>query len=193
MLKSVKYLETAHVILRQYLETDLDHFVELNQDPEVMRYLSGGSPSSLEETREGAERMTFYAQKFSGKLGAFTAVSRETDEVMGWFLLRPDRKTLDRVHELELGYRLKKKFWGKGYATEVSRALVQKAFRDCGADFVFAQTRVNNQGSRKVMEKVGMTFIREFYDPEYGFDNSVYYRINRAEWEKLTQDPNCNL
>jgi hypothetical protein len=51
---------------------------------------------------------------------------------------RPDRKTLDRVNELELGYRLKKKFWGKGYVTEVSRALIQKAFRDCGADFVFA-------------------------------------------------------
>ena len=184
MKTSVIYLETTHVTLREYVDTDFDHFIEMNQDPEVMRYLSGGRPTSIEETREGAERMKFYVGKFSGKLGAFTAVHRESGQVMGWFLLRPDRKTLERVHELELGYRLKKNFWGKGYATEVSRALVHKAFQDCGADFVFAQTRVNNQGSRKVMEKVGMTFVREFYDPEYGFDNSVYYRITRAEWEK---------
>lgn len=160
------YLETARVRLRQLAEGDVERLVELNSDPDVMRYL-GGAPAPREEAEAGVARTRMYRERYGGRLGVFTAESRESGEFMGWFHLRPDRARLDDVKNLELGYRLKKKFWGKGYATEASLALVAKAFGALGAETVFAVTDAENAASRRVMEKCGLSFEREYVDPDW--------------------------
>lgn len=160
------YLETARVRLRQLDKGDIEELVELNGDPEVMRYL-GGAPAPREEAEAGVARTLMYRQKYGGRLGVFTAELRATGEFMGWFHLRPDRADLDNTKDLELGYRLKKKFWGAGYATEASRALIDKAFGELGADSVFAVTDKENAASRRVMEKCGLAFEREYDDPAW--------------------------
>jgi RimJ/RimL family protein N-acetyltransferase len=157
--------------------------LELDSDPEVMRYLTGGRPSTLDEVRGGTERMLLYQRKYEGRLGAFVAEVRESCEVMGWFHLRPDRASLDNTRELELGYRLKRKFWGCGYATEVSRALVRKAFEELGATRVFAQTLATNLASRRVMEKADLRFEREFEDSHHLRDGlAAMYGLSSDEW-----------
>lgn len=164
------YLETARVRLRQLADRDVEDLVKLNSDPEVMRYL-GGAPAPREEAEAGVARTRMYRERYGGRLGVFTAVLKETGAFMGWFHLRPDRKRLDDVKNLELGYRLRKEFWGKGYATEVSLALIAKAFGELGADTVFAVTDKENAASRRVMEKCGLAFESEFQD---------------ADWDRLT-------
>jgi RimJ/RimL family protein N-acetyltransferase len=179
------YLETARVRLRQYEAADFERMLELDSDPEVMRYLTGGRPSTLEEVRAGTERMLLYQRKYDDRLGAFLAELQETGEIIGWFHLRPDRARLDDTQELELGYRLKRQFWGRGYATEVSRALVRKAFEELGAQRVFAQALATNLASRRVMEKVGLHFERELADPQDPPDSlTAIYRLSRDEWRK---------
>lgn len=168
------YLETERVRLRQYRPEDFERLLELNSDPAVMRYL-GGKPGTREEAESGAARTLMYRKKYSDRLGVFIAELRETGEFMGWFHLRPDRADLDNTKDLELGYRLKRKFWGKGYATEASKALVAKAFDELGASSVFAITDRDNAGSRRVMEKCGLSFERECDDP-WGRGRAVRYR-----------------
>jgi RimJ/RimL family protein N-acetyltransferase len=160
------YLETARVRLRQLREGDVENLVELNSDPEVMRYL-GGAPAPREGAEAGVARTKMYRERYGGRLGVFTAERRESGEFMGWFHLRPDRSRLDDVKNLELGYRLKRKFWGQGHATEVSLALIAKAFGELGADTVFAVTDKENAASRRVMEKCGLSFEREYLDPDW--------------------------
>jgi RimJ/RimL family protein N-acetyltransferase len=181
---SPTYLKTERVLLRQYLTDDFDRLLDLNSDPEVMRYLTNGVPSTREEVASAVERTLLYQKKFDGKLGVFTAELLRGGEFMGWFHLRPDKADLENTRELELGYRLKRKFWGKGYATEVSLALVDKAFGELRAECVWAKTLAENMASRRVMEKVGLRFEREFIDSAFSAQvPSVRYRLFRAEWE----------
>ena len=90
-------------------------------------------------------------------------------------------------HEPELGYRLRASSWGKGYATEGSRALVEHAFRELGAERVTAETMAVNTASRRVMEKAGLRYVRTFTadwpDKIDGDEHGdVEYALTRAEW-----------
>jgi RimJ/RimL family protein N-acetyltransferase len=181
-----KYLKTRRVLLRQYRNEDFDLLIELNSDPEVMKYLTDGTPGSREDVAAAVKRIQLYKKKYSGKLGVYSAELIQSGEFIGWFLLRPDKRDLENTNELELGYRLKKKFWGRGYATEVSLALVRKAFAELNAENVFATTLAQNLASRRVMEKIGMHFEGEFIDQELPrLGPAVLYRILRANPEAL--------
>lgn len=174
---------TNRVVLRQVRAVDQPLFRDLDSDPEVMRYLTGGAMPSEEEARAGMERILGYQAKFGGRLGVFIAELREGGQFIGWFHLRPERSQPDNVLDLELGYRLKRMFWNRGLGTEVSRELVRYAFEDCGARSVFAQTMKKNVASQRVMEKVGMRLECEFVDSEFmGGEVDVRYRIGREEW-----------
>ena len=89
----------------------------------------------------------------------------------------------------ELGYRLRAASWGLGYATEGSRALVDLAFRELGAERVFAETMAVNTASRRVMEKAGLRYVRTFHQEwpdriEGDEHGDVEYALTRAEWER---------
>jgi RimJ/RimL family protein N-acetyltransferase len=117
--------------------------------------------------------------------GTFAAVERESGEFLGWFHLRPEAGHED---EPELGYRLRRSAWGRGYATEGSRALIELAFTRLDAARVWASTMVVNVASRRVMEKAGMRLVRHFradwpYSIPGDEEGDVEYAITRAEWE----------
>jgi RimJ/RimL family protein N-acetyltransferase len=187
------YLQTERVFLRHYRAEDFEKLMELNSDPEVVRFF-GGVPLSREKVADGDARTLSYQKKYDGKFGVFIAELAASREFMGWFLMRPDRKDIDNTRVLELGYRLKKKFWGVGFATEVSLALLEKAFRDFGAERVFGQADAENTASRRVLEKVGLRFEREFVDSENNNRTTAFYQLNRLDWEKAlsSRDGRCN-
>ncbi len=180
-------LETEHLTLRQFTGDDVENLVELDSDPQVMRYINGGRPTPREEI-ERRELPAFLAyQKRSDGYGFWAAVEKSTGEFVGWFHLRPPQDGV--ADEPELGYRLKRSAWGKGYATEGSRALIQKAFTDLGAQRVWAGTMVVNTASRRVMEKAGLRYVRTFHADwpekiEGDEEGDVEYALTRAEWEE---------
>ena len=186
------FLETARLTLRRFTPRDIELLVNLDADPEVMRYLSGGTPTPRETiARRVLPGFVGSYAKFGG-LGYWVALARGSQEFLGWFALHPVE---GRKDELELGYRLRRDAWGRGLATEGARALVEEGFRR-GAAAIFAQTYEENVASRRVMEKLGMTFIREFrvsadvlsestFDPADGAlfpGNDVEYSITAEAW-----------
>jgi RimJ/RimL family protein N-acetyltransferase len=180
-------LETERLVLRRFTMADVDHLVELDGDPEVMRFLTGGRPTArgVIEGEVLPRFLDYYAR--SDGLGFWAGEDRVTGEFIGWFELRPTDDV--RPHEVELGYRLVRSVWGRGYATEGSRALVDKAFADLGVERVVATTMTVNLGSRRVMEKVGLTLVRTFHeswpDPIDGAEHGdVEYALSKAEWER---------
>ncbi|MFV2121818.1 GNAT family N-acetyltransferase, partial [Streptomyces sp. Act-28] len=112
---------------------------------------------------------------------------RATGAFAGWFELRPLRD--DSAEVVELGYRLRRAAWGRGYATEGSRALVDRAFAEPGTERVTAGTMAVNAGSRRVLEKSGLRCVRTFFgDWPEAIDGSehgeVEYALTRREWER---------
>jgi RimJ/RimL family protein N-acetyltransferase len=118
------FLETERLVLRQFTDDDVDNLVELDSDPDVMRFINGGRPTPRHEI-ETDVLPTFleYYERFAG-YGFWAAVEKSTGRFVGWFHFRPAKDA--HPDEIELGYRLRKSAWGKGYATEGSRALIQR-------------------------------------------------------------------
>lgn len=181
------YLETERLILRRFAPDDLDALVALDADPAVMRYINGGRPTTREDMRDDylPHWLAYYER--GDAWGFWAAIERATGAFLGWFHLRPQAGT-DPDDEPELGYRLVRSAWGKGYGTEGSRALIDKAFSELGARRVYAATMAVNEGSRRVMEKAGLRFVRAFHadwpDRIEGEEHGdVEYALTREEWE----------
>ncbi len=101
--------------------------------------------------------------------GFWAAIEKATQEFIGWFLLRPalDFKYmvdlgLAKADEIELGYRLRQKSWGQGYATEGAQAIIKKVFQETDYQKITAIALADNRASWRVMEKVGLTREQEF-------------------------------
>jgi len=155
----LRFLETTRLYLRRFVAEDAQLLFDLDSDPEVMRFISKGQPTSMSRIENVIipKFLNYYAQ--SPPRGFWAAHEQSNGEFIGWFHLRPD---IYEPEEMELGYRLKRSAWGRGFATEVSRALVEKAFREWHYEKVSARTLEVNMASRRVMEKAGLQFEREF-------------------------------
>ena len=139
-----------------------DQLVELDSDPEVMRYINGGQPTPRERIVEKLETWT-RSYDAPAPAGFWGVRLNNGDRFVGWVHLRPDR--LDEGYD-ELGYRLRRDVWGQGLATEVSRAMIAHTFRVWKRSPVVARTLLTNKPSQRVMEKCGMRREMEFVYPQ---------------------------
>lgn len=178
------------MILRRFTLADLDNLVSLDADPDVMRFVTGGIAMSREEI-ENEVLPTFlaYYESFEG-FGFWAAVEKPTAAFLGWFHFRP--RAGASTDEAELGYRLRRSSWGKGYATEGSRALIRKGFTEFGVQRVVAEAMAVNLASRRVMEKAGLALVRTFHQPwpypiEGDEQGDIEYALDRADWEQQAQ------
>jgi len=180
------FLETERLFLRRFTLDDEAALLELDNDPEVMLYINGGAPVPREEiVEETLPAFLSYYDRFEG-FGFWAVIEKRAGQFLGWFHFRPGEGA--GPLEPELGYRLHRSAWNKGYATEVSRALIDKGFSEFGVERVYAETMVVHIGSRRVMEKAGMRHKRTFHatwpvripGDELG---DVEYEITREQWE----------
>lgn len=186
------FLETERLVLRRLATEDVDDLTALDADPRVMHFINGGRPTPREEiAREHLPVFLGHYERFEG-YGFFAAVEKMSGAFLGWFHLRPLSDA--PVDEPELGYRLHAWAWGRGYATEGARALIDNAFTDLGARRVTATTMAVNHASRRVMEKSGLRFVRVFHQEwpdkiEGDEHGDVEYALTRVQWgaARLTQ------
>ncbi|HTK15148.1 MAG TPA: GNAT family N-acetyltransferase [Acidimicrobiia bacterium] len=167
-------LATERMTLRPITMEDVDVLVALDSDPEVMRFISGGKPSTRAETERIVQRSLGHR---------WLGFERESGKFVGWFGIRPSTAT-----SRELGYRLRREAWGQGLATEGARAVIAVAFAQPGVDRVRAETMAVNTASRAVMERCGLRFVRAFRlesdEPITGTElGEVEYEITKSEWE----------
>ena len=184
------FLETQRLVLRRFCVDDADNLVDLDADPDVMRFVTGGVPTSRDEIENEVLPAFFgYYERYEG-YGFWAVIEKATGEFLGWFHFRPRPDAVPG--EVELGYRLRKSAWGKGYATEGSRALIRKGFTELGVQRVVAEAMAVNTASRRVMEKAGLTLVRTFRQPwpypiEGDEQGDVEYALTKADWEQQNQ------
>jgi RimJ/RimL family protein N-acetyltransferase len=192
------FLETERMVLRRFTASDVDHLVDLDSDPEVMRFLTGGRPTSREVIQHNILPAFLRSYEPVSGLGVFAAIEKESGEFLGWFGLRA--KDAVGPDEVTLGYRLRQAVWGQGYATEGARALIRKGFTELGVQRVVATTYQDNLASRRVMEKAGLSLVRTYHmtvaellandttnhstSEELWDGDDVEYGLLRADWEQ---------
>ena len=174
----VAVLQTMKLTLSPCCPSDSADFIDLELDPEVMRFLNGGHAVDHEQSYPDA---TFLMPRGT-ETDVWTARRTTNGAFVGWFCLSPESEKV-----AELGYRLRRMDWGQGLASEGASALINWGFRSCGYDKIFACTMAANHASRRVLEKIGLNYARTVYvdwpDRFPGIeDGEVQYELMRSGW-----------
>jgi RimJ/RimL family protein N-acetyltransferase len=179
-------LATARIELVPLAEQHLEHEVELDADPEVMRYLGDGRPRGRAQVEEAHRRRLAVGALVPG-LGFWTGFVG--GDFVGWWILEPPERADQgpREGQAELGYRLLPRYWRRGLAGEGARELMRHGFEDLGLQRIFAETMAVNAASRATMTSLGMRHVRTFHlevdEPIPGSEQGeVEYAITRDEW-----------
>ncbi|MHA6785829.1 GNAT family N-acetyltransferase [Pseudonocardia saturnea] len=185
-------IETDRMVLRRFTSADVEDLVALHTDPAVMRYL-GPCVETAEHVRDELLPWFHSLDEGGDGFGYRAAIERDGGAFLGWFLFRASRQD-PQPGVLEVGYRLHRMAWGRGFATEGAAALVDKGFAELPIDKVVADTMTVNTGSRRVMEKLGMRHVATVHphydDPVPGTEHGdVLYEITRAEWTAARRAP----
>lgn len=145
--------ETERLLFRLFTMEDSSLIYELNQDPEVTRY-THDPINDLEKAAEVLEKVILpqYALYNHGRW----AVHLKADlGFIGWCGL----KYRPELREVDLGYRFKQEYWGKGYATEAAYASLKYGFEKLNIGLIRGRAELGNTGSIRVLEKCGMVYV----------------------------------
>jgi RimJ/RimL family protein N-acetyltransferase len=181
-------LATERLLLRKLDADDLDALVELDSDPEVMRYINDGVPNSRALYLESLlPRMLAWAE--DDPVGFYAAIHEGA--WVGWFHLRPS--IADEL-ALEIGYRLRRTAWGRGLATEGSRVLASFAADELRPPWIDGCARPDNLASIAVLRKCGLDYVDNRMHPR-GAVEVAFYRASpdaivrsRVEWRSDSLD-----
>jgi RimJ/RimL family protein N-acetyltransferase len=179
-------VKTERILLVPLSEEHLEHEVELDADPEVMRYLGKGRARTRAEVEVAHRGRLAAADQIPG-LGYWAGFV--AGQFVGWWHLKPPSRAGQGPEDgqAELGYRLLRRCWRQGLASEGARELIRHGFEGLGLKRIFAETMAVNAASRATMTAVGMqrirTFHRSWFEPLPGSDlGGVEYAITRQQW-----------
>jgi RimJ/RimL family protein N-acetyltransferase len=173
-MRDVARIETARLLLRPFLEGDLDDYTRLIfSDAEVMRFLP---KRDLAPRDRAVQTIAIFTERWEEyRSGVWAVTDKVTGEFMGHCGLGP----VPEAGEIEVLYSLGKAYWGRGIATEAARASVRFGFEQANLDRLIALAVPENIGSRRVMEHLGFVYDREVH--YFGLD-LTYYVLPRAKF-----------
>ncbi|KOP82735.1 GNAT family N-acetyltransferase [Cytobacillus solani] len=173
------YIETSRLHLRDWEETDLEPFRRLNRDVKVMKYF----PKTLSAEETNKFYQSIVSEFNECGFGLYAVEEKENKEFMGFIGFHRAIFEADFTPCIEIGWRLKKEAWGKGYATEGAGACLHYGFNELGFRDVYSFTAEINKPSINVMKKIGLSFINNFDHPKVEknspLNKHVLYYINQ--------------
>ncbi|WP_129649523.1 GNAT family N-acetyltransferase [Peristeroidobacter agariperforans] len=177
--------ESPRLRLIAWRERHIAPFIAMNSDPEVMRYF----PSLISEEQSRAS-VDYWLSQFGEHGWSNWAVElKDSGEFIGFVGLWIPKQELPFSPCVEIGWRLARRFWGQGYATEGARASLSIGFEQLGLPEIVSYTALMNTPSRAVMERIGMHNTGEDFDhPAVPVGNALrrhcLYKITAEEWAK---------
>jgi [ribosomal protein S5]-alanine N-acetyltransferase len=144
----MRLIESERLYVRYLEMDDLEDYYRLNGDPDIMRYIR---PAKSREQTEIFLKEVMEKYKLDHTDWRLALLEKDTDIFVGSFAIIP----LDDTKDLQLGYSLLKEYWGRGYATEITRAGMDYAFNTLGLSFIYGVTEAENIASQHVLLKCG--------------------------------------
>ena len=153
--------ETERLLLRQFTEADAPLILKLNSDPEVIKYVH--EPVLTSESAARDIILQVILPQYKNNLGRWAMFTKSGDDFVGWCGL----KSIKETGEIDLGYRIIQKAWGNGYATEAAKQTLKYGFNTLALKIITGKAQVENTVSIKVLQKIGMNFIRKEMENGY--------------------------
>lgn len=167
-LKRKVIIETPRLKLSEIIEEEPEEMYLLNSDYAVIQYTGDDGFKDVEAARQ---LIINYPQYKKYGYGRWTARLKENNEFIGWCGL----KFNEDIEEIDIGYRLLKKHWNKGYATEAARACLKFGFTQLNMKRIIGRAEKENTASIRIFEKLNMQFEKNFIEEG---KNCVQYAIN---------------
>jgi len=168
-------IETKRLVLRKITLDYKEDMFAMHSDSEVQKFTGEPVVESIKDLEKGIRiRLEEFDQYGFGRLAV---ILKETNEFVGWAGLA----YLPEFDKIDLGYRLKKEFWGCGIATESSKAIIDYAFNTLNLDLIIAIALPENKASIRVMQKVGMVFDKQAPYDEH-IQNAIWYKLDRKTY-----------
>lgn len=146
----MKKLETDRLILREFLNTDLDDFFEYAKRPDV-------GPNAGWPAHKTKDETTRILKMFIEEKDVWAIVDKSSNKAIGSYGLHDDRRRNNSKSKM-IGYVLSDEFWGKGYATEATRRVLEYAFNELDVNLISVYHFAFNERSKRVIEKCGFKF-----------------------------------
>ena len=169
-MASATILQTERIDLRELTPDDAHAVFELNADPEVLRFTGDVAFASLDDARRFLETYSDYRRNGFGR---WAAVLRESGAFLGWCGLKRDASG-----EVDVGYRLLRAHWGRGYATEAARACVRHGFDVHALECIVGRAAEDNSASLRVLAKCGLSYWKRV--ELEGLGSALVYRALRG-------------
>jgi ribosomal-protein-alanine N-acetyltransferase len=157
-------LKTERLILREMTPDDADGLFRIYHEPDVFKYMARGAPQSVEVERAGIERHVGHYERHG--FGLWATILRESGELIGRCGLIAQQ--VDGIDDIEVGYLLSPRFWGRGLASEAARASRDFGFKVAGCPRLISIIHPQNMASKRVAAAIGMKPSRktQFHNTE---------------------------
>jgi [ribosomal protein S5]-alanine N-acetyltransferase len=171
------FIETEQFILREILETDAQGIYALDSDPEVHKYLGNNPITSMDAAHATIQHVR--KQYEENGIGRWAIIDKDSNEFMGWAGLKYEQYIRTNFHYYDIGYRLLRKYWGKGIGFEAAKVSLEYGFNQLNYNEIFAAAHVDNAASNKILTNIGLKFIETF---EYGGAITNWYGLTKSEY-----------
>ena len=158
------HIETPRLLIRELLPSDDIGMFQMDNNPEVHRFLGNKHFTQIDQSREN---IAFVRQQYADfGIGRWAVIEKATGDFVGWtgFKLMKD-KVNNHVDHYDFGYRQQQSKWGQGFGYEAGYASLHFGIQELGLKNIYAMTDVDNNASRRLIEKLGFVFVETFcYD-----------------------------
>ncbi len=177
------YLETERLILRELQENDINGMFELDSNKEVHKYL-GKKPITTK--KEAHKNIKLIRRQYKERgIGRFATIEKKSGDFMGWSGLKlnsGEKETLNGFQNfIDIGYRFIPKYWKKGYGLESAIACLEYGFTIMNFKTIYGAADVENIGSNKILQKIGLRFVNEF---DYENVKVNWYELKKENYGK---------
>ena len=171
---------TSRLCLRPFSREDLNAYARIIGDPEVGKWFPKGNGYTHEEAEKSLNSILKHWEKHG--FGIWAVTDKKNKDVL---LGRCGLNLITETSEVEVDFIIARSFWGCGYATEAARAALQCGFETLNLDRIIALAKPENVASRRVIEKIGMRYVR---NAEYWGITCAYYEISKSEYANMLAD-----
>jgi len=169
------FIETERLILREIETTDEAALFDLESDPEVHKYVGKKPVENIELIKMV---IAFIRQQYQDNgIGRWAVVEKSSQRFIGWAGLKLFTDEVNGHNDFyELGYRFMTGYWGKGYATEAAKAIVDYGFNQLKLTEIYAMTDPENKASKQVLKKTGFDLVETF---DFAGEATEWYKLSK--------------
>ena len=165
-------IDTGRLILRRWTQEDHAPFAEICGDPQVMQFIGNGSTRTAEQARRSIA--SFEREWEERGYGLFAVEEKQTGSLVGFTGLSWPDFLPEVLPSVEIGWRLSKLSWGRGYASEAATAALSFGVTELGLRDIVSVYQIGNEASMRIMQKLGMFSDRKTIDPTCEREVEVY-------------------